>query len=227
MKICECGNQIPNEIIIDGKKRSLKNRSKCLTCCPHGSSVYSKRYPSNQRKSKDSERNKKKQKTYSNKIKNSTGLNPANLTRKLRKLILVTSLGGRCLSCGYRKTLRNLVFHHLDETKKEVGLSERSFQFGWDKIYNELIKCVLLCHNCHGEIHDNILDDKEKIIFEMNNKLSYIKLEELMITEKFWIRLIKRGGADASHILSGALGNNLLSCNLVDPDGFEPSTNVL
>lgn len=214
MKICECGGQIPNEVVIDGKRRSLKNRKRCLTCCPYGSSIYSKRYPPNQRKSEELSRSRKKQKTYSDRIKDLVGIDPTNLTRKLRKLILVTSLGGKCLSCGYGKILRNLVFHHLDETEKEMGLSERSFQFGWERIYNESVKCILLCHNCHGEIHSNVLDNKEQAILEMGKKLLNIELKRLFTIEKFWTKLMKNGDVDANYVLSGAFGDNLLSCNL-------------
>lgn len=37
MKICElCGKEFPTLIVIDGKKRNLKNRKHCLDCVPFG-----------------------------------------------------------------------------------------------------------------------------------------------------------------------------------------------
>lgn len=58
--------------------------------------------------------------------------------------------------CGYKKCTRALVFHHLDPKKKEFGLSERGLTRSWEKIKLEIDKCVLLCANCHMEIHDGI-----------------------------------------------------------------------
>jgi hypothetical protein len=63
--------------------------------------------------------------------------------------------GGECIKCGYTKCNRALEFHHLDPNEKD-------FTFGyykvlsWDKIIPELDKCILVCSNCHREIHDEI-----------------------------------------------------------------------
>jgi hypothetical protein len=60
--------------------------------------------------------------------------------------------GGCCSKCGYNKCNDALVFHHLGETKKEFGISG-NYCRSWEKIKVELDKCVLLCANCHCEIH--------------------------------------------------------------------------
>lgn len=64
--------------------------------------------------------------------------------------------GNRCEICGYNKCGRALSFHHLDPKQKEFGLSDKGLTRSWSKIENEINKCVLLCANCHMEIHDGI-----------------------------------------------------------------------
>jgi hypothetical protein len=34
-----------------------------------------------------------------------------------------------------------------------MGLSGRAFQVALPRLLREMRKCVLLCHNCHGEVH--------------------------------------------------------------------------
>jgi hypothetical protein len=77
---------------------------------------------------------------------------------------LVAALGGKCQICDYDKTIRNLAFHHLRD--KKFSLSSRGFQYSEKKILSEAAKCVLVCHNCHGEIHDGLID--ESILTELN-----------------------------------------------------------
>lgn len=64
--------------------------------------------------------------------------------------------GGRCVLCGYAKSMRSLNFHHLDPMKKDFAIS--GGVMAWDKMKLELDKCVLLCANCHGEVHDGSLE---------------------------------------------------------------------
>lgn len=64
--------------------------------------------------------------------------------------------GGKCTLCGYKKCQRALSFHHVEPNKKEFGISTRGLTRSWDKIRKEIDKCVLLCANCHMEVHDGI-----------------------------------------------------------------------
>ena len=71
-----------------------------------------------------------------------------------RKLKLVLALGGGCQICGYNKNLGSLAFHHVKAEEKEFSLSGRELaNRSWKLILAEVEKCVLLCHNCHGEMH--------------------------------------------------------------------------
>lgn len=64
--------------------------------------------------------------------------------------------GNACIICGYMKSGRALSFHHIDPKKKEFGISSRGLTRSWEKIRSELDKCVLLCANCHMEVHEGI-----------------------------------------------------------------------
>lgn len=81
--------------------------------------------------------------------------------------------GGKCNSCGYNKYQGALEFHHLDPKEKDFNISKaRSLAF--ENIKEELDKCILLCSNCHKEIHANILSFSEgKIITNNLEKLSW------------------------------------------------------
>lgn len=62
--------------------------------------------------------------------------------------------GGKCERCGYNKYNGALDFHHIDPGKKDFGIANmRSYSFD-DKVKNELDKCILVCANCHREIHN-------------------------------------------------------------------------
>jgi 5-methylcytosine-specific restriction endonuclease McrA len=65
----------------------------------------------------------------------------------------VDLLGGKCQNCGYNKNLYALEFHHINPEEKDAQLSNLFTRAGWDKIHKEVIKCKLLCSNCHKEHH--------------------------------------------------------------------------
>ena len=64
--------------------------------------------------------------------------------------------GGKCMICGYDRCLEALDFHHIDPKKKDFGSSEKGMTRSWEKIKNEVDKCVLICANCHREVHAGI-----------------------------------------------------------------------
>lgn len=76
-----------------------------------------------------------------------------------RKLELVQMLGGRCMQCGYDKNLAALSFHHEDEDEKNHQLDMRSLSNRRiEAVMREFEKCILLCANCHMELHYPYLD---------------------------------------------------------------------
>lgn len=157
MKQCKCGETIPCQVSIEGKRKNLQSRTSCLKCIPFGTSVYSKKLTSEQRLLKNAD----KQRRHYSRYVEKHGLGRANKIKKARKALVVEKLGGGCMECGYSRCMRNLSFHHVG--KKDFPLSEHSFQFSWGKLLPEISKCVLLCHNCHGEVHDKIIDVSKSV----------------------------------------------------------------
>lgn len=76
--------------------------------------------------------------------------------RRKIKEELVELKGGKCQICGYKKCLRSFQFHHLDPSKKDFTISANLKRINREKVIKELDKCILVCSNCHGEIHDGI-----------------------------------------------------------------------
>lgn len=81
-----------------------------------------------------------------------------NRRRKL-KHELVKYKGGKCEICGYDKCEAALEFHHLNPEEKEFQLSSGN-TCSLEKMKKEADKCILVCANCHREIHDKIYQDK-------------------------------------------------------------------
>ena len=72
-------------------------------------------------------------------------------SRRKLKIRGIDYLGGKCVTCGYNKCSRALHFHHVDPLEKDFNVASKIR--AWDKIKNELDKCILLCSNCHAELH--------------------------------------------------------------------------
>ena len=74
--------------------------------------------------------------------------------RETLKEEAVAYKGGSCVICGYNKYLGSLDFHHIDPSDK----TSKSFSGGksFKSIKDELDKCLLVCSNCHREIHGGL-----------------------------------------------------------------------
>lgn len=78
------------------------------------------------------------------------------------KQLAVEYKGNSCLVCGYNRCIAALVFHHMKDKKFSISGSIRS----WNKTKEELDKCVLLCSNCHDELHNGLLENSYLINLE-------------------------------------------------------------
>lgn len=78
----------------------------------------------------------------------------SNITgiRRAMKRKAVKIMGEKCSICGYSKCISALEFHHINSEEKEIGLSSGFFK-SWQDYLKELMKCILVCSNCHKEIH--------------------------------------------------------------------------
>lgn len=72
--------------------------------------------------------------------------------REVMKQKSVVYKGGKCVKCGYNKCIQALEFHHIDSNNKSFSISG-NYNISWERIKNELNKCILICANCHRELH--------------------------------------------------------------------------
>lgn len=72
---------------------------------------------------------------------------------------LKESKGGKCIKCGYDRCIKALEFHHLDPTQKDFTISNENFKL--KEAVEESKKCILICSNCHKELHDNLWNIEE------------------------------------------------------------------
>lgn len=68
------------------------------------------------------------------------------------KLMAIEYKGGKCLLCGYDKYRGALELHHVDPKTKSFALGHKGYTRSWQKVKEEIDKCVLLCANCHREV---------------------------------------------------------------------------
>lgn len=74
--------------------------------------------------------------------------------RKRRKLNLIKVSGSQCNLCGYHKSINALEFHHIDASQKNYGIAAKGTCHDLESDLAEIKKCILVCANCHREIHD-------------------------------------------------------------------------
>jgi len=74
--------------------------------------------------------------------------------RKNTKAKMILISGEKCCICGFNQFTEALEFHHLDPETKESTLSNLMANGrSWNKLCEELQKCILVCANCHRGIH--------------------------------------------------------------------------
>ena len=62
--------------------------------------------------------------------------------------------GGKCERCGYDRCAAAFDFHHPDPGAKEFGISAEGSGRSFEAMKPELDKTVMLCANCHREVHE-------------------------------------------------------------------------
>lgn len=169
-KICEkCGNSFPTKIKIDNKVRNLCNRRFCLECSPFGCHNTSVEPPSESKIGMicgdvyesfcnvHGDTSFVVEKSGHHRCKKCRVDAVVNSRRK-KKQKLVDLFGGKCKKCGYDRCKEALQFHHLDPTKKSFGISGKGACREWNVMVKEANKCVLLCANCHAELHCGLIE---------------------------------------------------------------------
>lgn len=90
----------------------------------------------------------------------------------------------KCGICSYDTSEKALEFHHLDANSKEFTISSSKIA-NWQTLVKEARKCVLLCSNCHREIHDPLVEiEIPKNIIRFNESFSEYQEYELRFRKK-------------------------------------------
>lgn len=70
----------------------------------------------------------------------------ADFQRRVREIKLERG----CQDCGYRKHPEALEFDHREPSVKLAGIASMvSWHFPWEAILQEIMKCDVVCANCH------------------------------------------------------------------------------
>jgi hypothetical protein len=72
--------------------------------------------------------------------------------RRAKRKELIDRLGGKCQFCGYNKCEAALDFHHRDDRTKRFNVASGMCR-SMEDLIKETNKCLLLCANCHRELH--------------------------------------------------------------------------
>lgn len=75
--------------------------------------------------------------------------------------------GNGCQRCGYSSCTAALSFHHDDPSSKDFEISRYSGSF--EDLKQELDKCLLLCSNCHIEMHYSMRIEQQSENLEIDN----------------------------------------------------------
>jgi hypothetical protein len=130
---------------VDGKKRNLKNRKRCLACSPF--KMPGKVVVPEPKESFSAcvlcgaQRNKRLCSSCRTKVH-----------RVRLKASAVAFLGGVCADCGWSGHQSGFDFHH-HTGDKDFAISAASYM-AWEKVKMELLKCTLVCARCHRLRHE-------------------------------------------------------------------------
>jgi hypothetical protein len=89
--------------------------------------------------------------------------------KKIREMAVVYK-GGKCQICGYDRCQEAMESHHLNGSLKDFGISHKGYTRSWPKVKAELDKCVMLCANCHREVHAGLLQLPREIVVEKSGE---------------------------------------------------------
>jgi len=71
-----------------------------------------------------------------------------------RTRLIKTFVG--CAFCNERAGVC-LDFHHIDPKTKEITIGSDKRGVSWERVNEEILKCVVLCANCHRKVHAGML----------------------------------------------------------------------
>lgn len=167
MTTCKkCNTIFKSRVKIDGIWRTLSKRKYCLVCSPfklHNTKQLVKIPKPYKCACGETDPNN----FYGNKHTICSKCHSKYTTNKGKetKLKAVNYKGCVCCICGYSKCIEALDFHHIDPTKKDMNFKGMR-GWSWNRLITELDKCILVCSNCHREIHSGLTNIQENTILD-------------------------------------------------------------
>ena len=155
-KCRRCPGRIPSRIRIAGRSYVIQNRTHCLDCLPFKTG----RLRTNPVAEGGTTTCRECGRKYKYTPKSGQSRRRCNscitaARRERVKTLALQLLGGKCLLCGYDRCPAALTFHHLDSNEKNFTIGQ-AYNRRWAAIEAEVRKCVLLCSNCHAEVHAGV-----------------------------------------------------------------------
>lgn len=157
MPVClKCNGTFPSRMEIDGKQRILHKRKYCLQCKAFNTQRTKQIHIEDQdlicqycKKNFNYIRGKnshiKCQPCYKKDL------------REKRKTQLKEYAGNKCSICNYDRCFSALTFHHKNPDEKKFNIGN-NYDRKWIDLKAEIDKCILVCHNCHSEIHAGLIN---------------------------------------------------------------------
>lgn len=138
MKICNhCNHEKDNESFHKDKSTKDGLSRTCKVCRNKITSIHHKKH------------------YQENKVRIQADTKARKITRKEKFYTWKKTL--ECCICGENESCC-LDFHHLDPSKKEIEIAKIVEHRSWKNIMKEVAKCIVVCSNCHRQIHNNIID---------------------------------------------------------------------
>lgn len=99
--------------------------------------------------------------------------------RKNMEMDASIKLNRGCLLCNYNKCADALHWHHLNPHDKEKKIMYRLKKEGSsvETYFREIKKCILVCANCHAEIHNGMHSeyiDESSTPEKNNSQISFL-----------------------------------------------------
>lgn len=82
-----------------------------------------------------------------------------NVGLKERELLIKSiKESSECFLCGYKRCSRALHFHHKVPSEKSFSICQSNIADSLEEVKKEILKCVVLCSNCHSELHAGLFE---------------------------------------------------------------------
>ena len=177
MKICQkCNSGFNPHPIINGKRRNCYDRIFCFSCSPFGAHNTKNiaKYNSDNIIKKDGIMYKtcpscksELPLTAEHYYMRKNGVSHYHCKKCIEKNSLISTQakkdkciaykGSKCVLCGYNRFRNTFDFHHLCPSEKSFEIGYALKRKSFDEIKPELDKCILLCANCHRELHGGFI----------------------------------------------------------------------